>query len=259
MNVDFWRTLAAIIAATAGALRLVPLLAGYLSRRRAQVVHSQRLALVGFTRRPPWHRYHWPPNWDDVGVRRRFWRKSQLVYAVNGAVLVGLTVFSTVLALRSLDSWSALVGYAVVAVACGYMSANSIATLVWVGRKPEATLSPMRRDVTFVVAGSRRDVFQYSCAVLVRMGATLVSVDEAAGTIQAAMGVWVRGWQTGQRIDVSVTSHGGPGRFEVTMASDDVHPDHVGYILAPHRRHTYRFLDRWTFTPVRPTGGSGEG
>ena len=250
------RFLGAVLALLAAAARAVPLVLRQVARREARVHHTRRLRVVHLARESQWGGHEWPAQWSDLAFRRRYWRKTRLHYA-SSVVVFALVLILFIWNVLIADTWQASLLFLFASAWAVEGVAVAAGTLYAIGRCPHAVWSPLRKEVSFVVAGTRADAFQYATAALAWLGARLVSCDEASGELQAKVGLWIPRYRTGQRLDVRISTDGcGTGRCRVTMSSDDVSPEVVGYVVSPHERNVSRFLRQWTFSPVTAQHGA---
>jgi hypothetical protein len=248
MDIALLGYIGSVLAGLVGILQVIPLLAEYISRRRAVIYHTRRLRIVRISRPAPWQIYKWPAKWPSEDFRRTYWLKWKVKWSIAALFLALLSL----LYFRGAQSNSGSPGVQVslYIVSAFYLAfcLSAVAGIYNVGQRPYEKWSPVYREIKFTVAGSREDVLQHCYMSLELMGAKIVNFDETQGMIEASIGLWIPRIYTGQRLSISLSSDRcGSGRVLIKMSSDDVSPAAMSYTIPPHARRIRQFSRQWTF------------
>lgn len=192
---------------------------------------------VRVTGRAPWVGPLSRPDWNDVGMRERYFRRVRSWTRTGLAVLI--LAFYGLLGLYGLGAtqdffyfWAALPNIVLGGLAVAILLDNTRG-------EPWRRFSPYERTVTATVELDREAAMSRTIVALAAVGARITAMDRASGLIEAASGTWRLGF-TGNRMLVrhEPTAEG----TRVCFSSDEVLVPPVGMIFAKHQRNAERFL-----------------
>lgn len=252
MDNDALQSIAAIIGGAGAVLTTVPTLIAAFRGRHGQQQIAASVRTLSFTtfRRSPWEgKLHWPANWDSVETRRRYWRRNRIGAWLAVLGLGAIAVVYLYIA-ASLEGPLQYVSYLVAAL-FGYGSYQGVIGLRLLHNVQLLDQTTLRgRSSTVTVAGREQDVWQFSFAALLRIGAQLISCEKKTGRIEAATGLWVPGIYHGERVIVQMYPDEDGKTFNITITSDNTSPDVVFGRSSNNERNIRLFIETWVFFPT---------